>query len=262
MRERRVDLERLLRLLHLLLLAQVLDRAHVVEPVGELDQDHAHVLRHRDDHLAVVLGLGLLAALELDPRQLRHALDELRDLVAELGAHFLDVGVGVLDHVVEQRGGDRLLVEVELGADLRGAPRVVDEVLARAALLALVRGRGEGEGPREQVAVDVRVVGSDGLDQLVDELLMPFCRLEDRHRKSVLRAFPVAVARVIPRAGGKSFGSNHGPRAQTTTGAKGRAAGAHAGRARRTRVRAAALAAAARSARAAQCRGRPSSVLT
>jgi hypothetical protein len=50
-RERRVDLERLLRLLHLLLLAQVLDRAHVVQPVGELDQDDADVLRHRHDHL-------------------------------------------------------------------------------------------------------------------------------------------------------------------------------------------------------------------
>ena len=157
-----------MRLLHLLLLAQVLDRAHVVEAVGELDQDHAHVLRHRDDHLAVVLGLGLLAALELDPRQLRDALDELRDLVAELGADLLDVGVGVLDDVVQERGGDRLLVEVELGADLRDAPRVVDEVLAGAALLALVRVRGEGEGAREQVAVDVRVVGRDGRDQLVD----------------------------------------------------------------------------------------------
>ena len=97
--------------------------------------------RHRDDHLAVVLGLGLLAALELDPRQLRDALDELRDLVAELGADLLELGLGVLDDVVEQRRGDRLLVELELGADLRDAERVVDELLARAALLALVRGR-------------------------------------------------------------------------------------------------------------------------
>ena len=32
-----------------------------MEPVGELDDDDADVLRHREDHLAVVLGLGLLA---------------------------------------------------------------------------------------------------------------------------------------------------------------------------------------------------------
>ena len=78
--KRRIDLERLLRRLHLLLLRQVLDRAHVVQAIRELDRDHARVVGHRHDHLAVVVGLRLLAGLELDPRQLRHALDELRDL--------------------------------------------------------------------------------------------------------------------------------------------------------------------------------------
>ena len=83
-RERRVHLERLARLLRLLLLPEVLDRPHVVEAVGELDEDDADVLRHRDDHLPVVLGLGLLTALEGDPGQLGDALDELGDLRAEL----------------------------------------------------------------------------------------------------------------------------------------------------------------------------------
>ena len=122
MRQRRVHLDRLLGLLHLLLLAEILDRAHVVEPVCELDQDHADVLRHRDDHLAVVLGLGLLATLEADPGQLRDALDELRDVGAELREHLVELGLGVLDDVVEQGRRDRLLVEVQLGADLGDAP--------------------------------------------------------------------------------------------------------------------------------------------
>ena len=112
-RERRVHLERLARLLELLLLAEVLDRPQVVEAVGELDQDHAQVLGHRHDQLAVVLGLGVLAALELDAGQLRDALDEGRDLVAELGAHSSIVGAGVLDDVVEQRSGERRLVELQ-----------------------------------------------------------------------------------------------------------------------------------------------------
>jgi hypothetical protein len=129
-RERRVHLECLLRLLHLLLLAEVLDLAQVVQPVGELDQDHPRVLGHRDDQLAVVLRLGLLARLEMDARQLRHALDELGDLVAELGADFVDVGIRVLDDIVEERGGDRLVVEPELGADLGRAPRMEHEILA------------------------------------------------------------------------------------------------------------------------------------
>ena len=171
-RERRVDLERLLRLAHLGLLALVLDRAHVVEPVGELDQDDADVLRHRDDHLAVVLGVGLLAGLEARPGQLGDALDELRDLVAELGADVVGLGLRVLDDVVEERGGERLLVEMELGADLRDRPRMVDERLAGAARLALVRGRREAECAREQLLVDSGVVLLDGRDQLVDEVLV------------------------------------------------------------------------------------------
>ena len=200
-RERCVDLERLLRLLHLLLLAEVLDLAQVVETVGELDQDHAHVFRHRDDQLAVVLGLGLLAALELHAGQLRDALDELRDLVAELGAHVVELDIGVLDDVVEEGGGDRLVVELELGADLGGAPGVQHELLARPALLSLVGLSGEGKGPRDQVAVDVRVVGRDVRDQLIDELLMLFLSLKDGHRPSVLRVFsaPSPVSGAVPK---------------------------------------------------------------
>jgi len=80
----------------------------------------------------------VLAALELDPRQLRDALDEVRDLVAEVGADVVDVDARVLDDVVQERGRERLLVQVELGADLGDAPRVVDELLPGAAELTLV----------------------------------------------------------------------------------------------------------------------------
>ena len=84
-------------------------------------------------------------------RQLGDALDERGDLGAELGAELVELGVRVLDDVVEERGGDRLLVEVELGAELRDRPRVVDELLARAARLAAVRALGEVERPADQL---------------------------------------------------------------------------------------------------------------
>ena len=185
-RERRVHLERLARLLRLLLLAEVLDRPHVVEAIGELDEDDADVLRHRDDHLPVVLGLGLLAALEADPRQLRDAFDELGDVGAELRAELLEVGLGVLDDVVEERGRDRLLVEMELRADARDAERVVDELLARAARLACVRALGELERPPQELLVDVRVVRLDLGDQLLDQVFAMPLGVEDTHGISVL----------------------------------------------------------------------------
>ena len=164
-----------------------------MQAVGELDEDDADVLRHRDDHLPVVLGLGLLAALERDPRQLRDALDELGDLGAELGADLVELGAGVLDDVVEERGGDRLLVEMELGADARDAERVVDELLAGAARLPLVRALGDLERAPEEVLVDVRVVRLDLGDQLLDEVFVMPLGVEDAHRLSVLEALPEAL---------------------------------------------------------------------
>jgi hypothetical protein len=60
---------------------------------------------------------------------------------------------------VEERGGDRLLVEAQAGADRGDADGMRDERLARAALLALVRGSGEAEGAGDELDVDVRALG-------------------------------------------------------------------------------------------------------
>jgi hypothetical protein len=158
-----------------------------VEPVGELDQDDADVLRHRDDHLAEVLGVGLLARLEARPGQLGDSLDELGDLVAELGADVVGVGLRVLDHVVQERGGERLLVEMELGADLGYRPGMVDERLAGAPRLALVCGRREAKRARQQLLVDSGVVLLDDSDQLVDEVLVMPIDVNHSHTSSVLR---------------------------------------------------------------------------
>ena len=65
----------------------MIERAHVVQAVGQLDQHDANVVRHRDDHLAEILGLLFLAALERDLRDLGHAVNQLRDLGAEVRLH-------------------------------------------------------------------------------------------------------------------------------------------------------------------------------
>ena len=75
---------------------------------------------------------------------------------------------------------------------------MVDEVLAGAPLLALVRRRGEAERAAQQLAIDVRVVGRDLREQLFDKALISLVKLENRHESSVLRA----VLRTCP--GGKA----------------------------------------------------------
>ncbi len=172
-RERRVDLERLARLLDLLLLRQRLERAHVVEAVGELDQDDPDVRGHRDHHLAVVLGLVLVAALEGDPGQLRDAVDEPGDRLAEQLADLLEARARVLDRVVQQRRAKRLGVEPQAGADLRDLDRMGDEVLARLAALVGVALAGERERALDRVAIDRRLavarVLADDREQVAEQ---------------------------------------------------------------------------------------------
>ena len=59
--ERGVNVERLLRDVGLALRREMTERPHVVRAVGELHEDHADVARHREEHLAEVLRLLLLA---------------------------------------------------------------------------------------------------------------------------------------------------------------------------------------------------------
>ena len=106
LRDRRVDVARLLRDAHPPLLGQVLQRPHVVQPIGELHEDDADVVHHREEHLAEALGLALFARRELQRGQLGDALDDVRDLLAEQLADFLDRVGRVLDDVVQQAGGD------------------------------------------------------------------------------------------------------------------------------------------------------------
>ena len=105
--------------------------------------------------------------------------------------------VGVLDHVVEERGRDRLLVEAQLGADPRGADGMLDEVGARLALLARVRRLGVQERARDEIAVDRgRVSGHLG-EQLFEQRLVSFACLQRCH-------FPQCTPGLrgrIPRAG-------------------------------------------------------------
>ena len=129
--------------------ASAADRAHVVEPVGELDQQHADVARHRHDHLADVLGLLLLARLELEyfssfvsPSTIRRHL--VAELVARCRRRVTSVSstVSCSSAAIEGRR-----VQAQVGEDLGHGERMLDEVLSRLALLALVRVLGERDTP-------------------------------------------------------------------------------------------------------------------
>ncbi len=95
-----VDVQRLARDGLLAVGLQVLQGAHIVQPVGQLDQHHPHIRDHGQQHLAHVFGLAVLAIGELDLVDIGDALDDVGHLVAESGGNLFVGGGRVLDRVV------------------------------------------------------------------------------------------------------------------------------------------------------------------
>ena len=194
-RDRRVDVERLARDPAPVRRGHRVERTHVVQPIGELDQDDAHVLRHREQHLAEALGLRILARRELDLVELGNAVDHVGDRLAERG---LELGLGdggVLHHVVQQRGGETLRVEAPLREDAGDRQRVRDVRLAGLAELAAVRGVREVERALDEREVRQRQVVAEVPGELRDFRHAPY---DGATRAASPSSAPSAASRCRP----------------------------------------------------------------
>ena len=180
--DRRVDVERLLGDPGATLLGQMIERPHVVEPIRELHHDDADVVHHRQQHLAEVLRLTLLARREGDGTDLGDALDDVRDLRPEQLLDALDGGERVFDDVVQQPGGDGDDVEPHVGEDVGDLERMHEVRLAGVAHLSLVLERREDVGPAQQLEVGVRAYRPHFVEQI----------LESNHRGGVKGPGPVS----------------------------------------------------------------------
>ena len=83
MGDRRVDVERFPRNALLLFIPEVLERAHVVEAVGELDHHYANVVDHRQQHFANVFGLAGFRSGHIEAADFGYAFDKPCDVRSE-----------------------------------------------------------------------------------------------------------------------------------------------------------------------------------
>ena len=162
-----------------------------MEPVGELDHQDADVAGHGHDHLAHGLGLGGVAVGHLV--ELGDAVDEHRDLTAEVLLQLGEAVGGVLDGVVQQRRRQRRRGHAELGEDRGDGQRVGDVGVAGLALLAPVGLLGDDVGPLDDGEVGLGVGGAHRLEQ----------RLEHRVGRRPAAAEP-GEARADPVGGGRA----------------------------------------------------------
>ena len=99
-----------------------------MQAVRQLDQDHADVLRHGEEHLSEVLRLDVqLVVGPGDLGQLRDAVHQKSHVRAEHTA-YLPLGKnGIFHHIVKQSRDDRLLVQLQLRQD-NGDTQGMDDV--------------------------------------------------------------------------------------------------------------------------------------
>ena len=142
-------------------------RAHVVQAVGELDQEHADVVGNRQEQLAKVLGLFGLPRHQLQPLQLCQSFDQRADLRPEDVVDFASGGLGILYGVMQQRCDDGGVVELEVGQDRRDLERMRKKGIAGGAGLGAMRFHGIDVGAVQQVFIGVGVIGPDPFYQIV-----------------------------------------------------------------------------------------------
>ena len=127
--QRRVDIEYFARHQVAFLAVAVLDAAYGAGALGDLDQCHAHVIDHRDQHFADVVHLsdtgtehGIIGARVLaaaDRGHLQHAINQPGNGVAEAFTNGFERQLALAYRAVEDRRDQGFLVLLQFRQDLR-----------------------------------------------------------------------------------------------------------------------------------------------
>ena len=166
--QRGVDIHRLARdALALFGRFNEMQRAHIVQPVSQLDQQHADIFGHGEQELAQVFRRTFILGHCLDLGKFGDAIDQPRDFGAEMRLDILDRGKGVFHRIMQQRGDDGRLIELEVSHQARHFDRVAEIGIAARAFLGAVFLHGIDIGAVQHRLIGVRVVIEDLLNEFV-----------------------------------------------------------------------------------------------
>ena len=140
--------------------------AHVVQPVAQLNDHHAHIAAHGQQHLAQVFSLQFLNVRELDLGQLGHAVHQQGNFLAKGGFQVVQCSGSVLHHIVQQGRSNALGVHAKIQHQPCHGQRVADIRLAAAAAHPLVGSVGKVICLFDHLHIVGAAAGLDGLTQL------------------------------------------------------------------------------------------------
>ncbi len=166
--QRRVNLHGLARdAAALVLAADEMQRAHIVQAVCQFDEQNAQVLAHRQQELAQVFRCALALAHRFDFGELGHAIDQPRDIGAEQAFDIGNRGQCIFNRIVQQRGDDRVLIELELGHQARHFYGMREIGIAAGALLGAVLLDGKHIGAVQHRLIRIGIISEHAFDKFV-----------------------------------------------------------------------------------------------
>lgn len=146
-----IDLECFSRDAFLFFYRKMTECAHVVEAIGELDDDDADVLRHSHKHLAQIFEIVFFfGTAQFDLAELGDAIDQEGDVTPELFFDFSERHLGILGDIMEESGDQRLFIHTDLGQDLGHMEGMDDIVFTGFSLLAMMSFLGKLVGSHDE----------------------------------------------------------------------------------------------------------------
>src|SRR2546426_10757344 len=142
--------------------------AHVVQPVGELDEHDAYVVNHREHHLSYILCLLFLTRDIADLRNLCEPINKMCNLFPKILTYGVEVDECVLNYIVQQAGGHRNFIKPHVGQDISDFERVYQIRLAGSTFLSFVLARRKKVGAAQQIRVRLGMIFVDLLDDVFD----------------------------------------------------------------------------------------------
>ena len=128
--DRRINVKRFPRDVSLLVSAKCVQGAHVMQSIRQLDQDHAYVPPHCEQHLAEILCLLFFLGLKLDLVDLADTINQIRNLFAKIVGNVLLRRFRVFDDVVEYGRSNALRIQAYVRQDACDFDGMIDIGLA------------------------------------------------------------------------------------------------------------------------------------
>ena len=127
-----------------------------MHPIRKLYEDHADVLRHGEKHFAEVFHLSVLYGAVLHSGELCNALYDIRNILAEFLFQRVVLYGGVFEHIMQQRGNDRVVIQSHLCGDGSSGDGVRDVRRTVLAVLPVMGGNGVVKGAPDTSHVGMR----------------------------------------------------------------------------------------------------------